>query len=731
MKTIHFSQLILVVTLLLTACTTTLTPDLTTTEPPLPATPSPSPIPSQTLTPTTEPTSADVTTLIPATTQPRPSNTPIPQLPSLPEVTSNACPGTQPSLLMPGRQGRVSNTTPDPNRVRSEPSAQSDLLGEIPAGATFDVLEGPNCIDDAAWFKVRYENIEGWMKEGTPSEYWVMPILTDARDVAGPAVSAAGLTLNLPPELGTAAQIQDVQFNPAVNTPPATLISLPEYPYYDRSPSIYIYSVQEYLYYRPDLRLRLEGIRSAINFLMRGMPADLPDFRDTFLAGQTTLLQAGSFNGGWGLHAVAVSADTEDTLYYIFMGFTSDMSTLIYVRLPIRLAAGQLVGAVAADFDPPLDRIDTILDFTPIAIRPATTPTIFSATSPCPGAPPTMLSVGDWVMVSLEPPLPLRLRSAPDEGTIVGEAQPGENLLVIGGPDCVPGYTYWKVRTLDGLEGWAAEGNNNNYFMVDPLSAWYPLPAPLSGGRLQRYDLREIYISASSSLVTDISGGYSPASTPIPPPANDETPMPEGSCASDFSATFCAEHSAYGITSDVFSLSYMVVFDLQDPLTRYYLDQPRFAECSDGWLQNLAKDPASLANIQPFCGMGQGIPVHWIADVQSIQFNGGRGLRFLIASANDLTAGDMEYIFQGLSDDGRYYILVHLGSIYHPYIVDGFILATQDFGPLLEWDAPYDEAQASYDTFNQRILTLLNAHLIPLYPQLDLLDEMIASIEVK
>jgi hypothetical protein len=176
---------------------------------------------------------------------------------------------------------------------------------------------------------------------------------------------------------------------------------------------------------------------------------------------------------------------------------------------------------------------------------------------------------------------------------------------------------------------------------------------------------------------------------------------------------------------------FIIIFDLQDPLTRYYLDQPRFAECSDGWLQNLAKDPPSLANIQPFCGMGQGIPIHWIADVQSIQFSGGRGLRFLIASANYQTIDHMEYIFQGLSDDGRYYILVHLRSIYHPYIVDGFILANQGIGPLLPWDEPYDAAQTSYDIFNQRILTLLNAHLIPLYPQLDLLDEMVASIEIK
>jgi hypothetical protein len=205
--------------------------------------------------------------------------------------------------------------------------------------------------------------------------------------------------------------------------------------------------------------------------------------------------------------------------------------------------------------------------------------------------------------------------------------------------------------------------------------------------------------------------------------------MPEGSCASDFSATFCAEHSAYGISSNVLSNSYMVVFNLQDPLTRYYLNQQPFAECSDGWLQNLTTYPPNIANIQPFCGMGQGIPIHWIADVQTIQFSGGRGLRFLIASANYQTIDHMGYIFQGLSDDGRYYILIHLRSIYHPYIVDAFNMATN---PLLAWDhGQYDDTQAIYDSFNQRMLTLLNAHLIPVYPQLNLLDEMVASIEIK
>jgi hypothetical protein len=631
---------------------------------------------------------------------------------------------------MPGHQGRVSNATPDPNRVRAEPNAQSDLLGEIPAGATFDVLEGPNCGDDGAWFKVRYENIEGWMKEGTPSEYWVMPITSEAREVTGQAITVSGLTITFSAELGTTAQIQDVPYNIAESIPPVTLIRLPEYAYYDQSPSIYIYPVQDYLYYRADLRPRLEGIRSTINFLIRDMPQDLPEFRDAFVTDQTTQLQVGRFNGGWGLHAVAVSAEDEATLYYVFMGFTSDMSTLIYMRLPIRLPYGILTTVGASDFDPPLDQIDTLLGFSPTYISPTITDP--SAAGACPGAPPFTLALGDWVRVSVDPPLPSRLRSTIGmSGTVVGEAQPGENLLVIDGPLCANTFTWWKVRTIDGLEGWAAEGDADSYWLVEPISVWYPLPSPFTVGSIQRYDLREIYISAANSLVTDISGGYHALATPIPPPDTWETPLPEGSCASEFSATFCAEFSYYGVSSNVISDSYLVVFDLQDPLSRYYLNDQSYDDCTEAVRQNLQNDLPNAAYIQPFCGMGQGIPLHWIADVQTIQFDGGRGLRFLIASANYQTINHMGYIFQGLSDDGRYYILAHLRPVYHPYIVDGFTIANQNFGPLLAWDEPYDEAQASYDVFNQRILTLLNAHLIPIYPQLDLLDEMISSIEVK
>lgn len=731
MKANRLFPIAFVFSLLLPACTSTPTVEITPTVEP---TEIDTPL-AATLTPTVESQDSIVTTPLPVSTRTPSPPTPVPALTSLPADTgSNACPDTQPSLLMPGRQGRVSNLTPDPNRVRAEPDAQAEILGEIPAGAYFDVLEGPTCAADGAWFKVRYETLEGWMKEGSSTEYWVMPIYSEARTLTGPEIEVAGFAVTLPVEAGTTAQVQDAPFYPDENIPPVSLLRLPEYPLYNGSPSIYIYPVQDYLYYRADLRPRLEGIRTAVNRLIVDTRAisSLPEFCDAFLADQIYLLQVGRFAHGWGLRAVAITDDDENTPTYVFMGYSTDLSHLFYVRLPVRLMYGELAANVSPDdFMPSITQLDSLLQFSPWRPLPGLPdPSVAGA---CPGAPPFTLAVGDWARVSVVPPQTSRLRSTTGmAGTVVTEAQPGENLLVIDGPRCANGYTWWQVRTLEGLEGWAAEGDADSYWLVEPISVWYPLPTSLSTGSIQHYDLREINISASASLVNDISGSYSPASTPIPPPDNDETPMPEGSCASDFSATFCAEHSAYGIRSDVIGGSYLVVFDLQDPLTRYYLNHQPFAECNDAWLQNLVKDTPNIANIQPFCGMGQGIPIHWVADVQTIQFSGGRGLRFLIASANNQTVEDMEYFFQGLSDDGRYYIVAHLRSIYHPYIVDSVQLVHQDFGPLLQYTSgQWDEAAASYTVFNERMLTLLNAHAIPLYPQLSLLDEMMASIVIK
>lgn len=85
-----------------------------------------------------------------------------------------ACPGAPvPRLVVNGR-GRV--LPGDANNVRGQPSRDSELIGAIPGGAEFTVLEGPNCVDGLNWWRVETDALTGWTVEGADAEYWIEPI---------------------------------------------------------------------------------------------------------------------------------------------------------------------------------------------------------------------------------------------------------------------------------------------------------------------------------------------------------------------------------------------------------------------------------------------------------------------------------------------------------------------------------------------------------------------------
>jgi hypothetical protein len=85
------------------------------------------------------------------------------------------CPGFLPSRLTPGGQGRA--RPGDPNRMRTGPSTQNPVVGFIPGGAPFQVINGPVC-DPAgiAWWQVDYNGLIGWTAEGQRDRYFVDPI---------------------------------------------------------------------------------------------------------------------------------------------------------------------------------------------------------------------------------------------------------------------------------------------------------------------------------------------------------------------------------------------------------------------------------------------------------------------------------------------------------------------------------------------------------------------------
>lgn len=96
-------------------------------------------------------------------------------LPITDDVTGITCPGAPTPRLLPGDVARVLGTTP--NNVRSQPSVTSgQVIGQIPAGAQLNVLEGPGCQDGLTWYRVQYGDLTGWTAEGQGREYWLEPL---------------------------------------------------------------------------------------------------------------------------------------------------------------------------------------------------------------------------------------------------------------------------------------------------------------------------------------------------------------------------------------------------------------------------------------------------------------------------------------------------------------------------------------------------------------------------
>jgi hypothetical protein len=95
------------------------------------------------------------------------------------------CDGTQQSRLRPGDTARVVENTV-PNNVRTNPTLQAELVGQLPGGTTFGVLDGPVCNDGYAWYEVTLNSdITGWTAEGSADTYWLAPAAADA-DTSAP-----------------------------------------------------------------------------------------------------------------------------------------------------------------------------------------------------------------------------------------------------------------------------------------------------------------------------------------------------------------------------------------------------------------------------------------------------------------------------------------------------------------------------------------------------------------
>lgn len=90
-----------------------------------------------------------------------------------PQYVYGQCPGFMPSRLAPNGYGRVLPGLA--NNVRAQPGYGFPVVGQIPAGGVFYVMNGPVCASNTAWYQVYFNGVQGWTAEGQSSTYWLEP----------------------------------------------------------------------------------------------------------------------------------------------------------------------------------------------------------------------------------------------------------------------------------------------------------------------------------------------------------------------------------------------------------------------------------------------------------------------------------------------------------------------------------------------------------------------------
>ena len=135
----------------------------------------------------------------------------------LPLSHAQSC-GTAPSPRL--TIGEPTRVTPGlPNNIRSQPGQSGELLGEIPGGSFFEVLEGPTCSSNMYWWRIQYNGIIGWTAEGLTGDYWLEPQHLIPTDTPTPTFT--------PSNTPTATLTFTPSHTPTITLTPSTTPTLP------------------------------------------------------------------------------------------------------------------------------------------------------------------------------------------------------------------------------------------------------------------------------------------------------------------------------------------------------------------------------------------------------------------------------------------------------------------------------------------------------------------------
>lgn len=349
---------------------------------------------------------------------------------------------------------------PLPNAVRTAPGTDSNsaILGNIPGGTVFTVLEGPVCASGYYWYRVDTGSIDGWTAEGQNGVYWLDP-------------------LSCPN--GLAARLVPGQYGRVTTTPPLDNILRSE-PGIGRGtilgqiPPGDVFTVLNGPECGPEgiswWRINYNGVvgwtgegQSGVYWLEPVSEAevteDVIDWRGTvYLQGSgappTDASDYFQRDNGEGYGITSNDANIQQQLRSLW---ASDNVIRVW---------GTLRSGVS-DFN---SRQIVVSQMVIVSPQPAACTL------------PTRLTLGQSAMVTLGP-LPNVVRSEPGLGgnsTRLTTLPGGTIFSVRDGPECVDGYNWWWIVTPS-VSGWMAEGEGNTYW-IDPLVCGNGLPARLVPG---------------------------------------------------------------------------------------------------------------------------------------------------------------------------------------------------------------------------------------------------------
>jgi hypothetical protein len=90
------------------------------------------------------------------------------------------------------------------------------------------------------------------------------------------------------------------------------------------------------------------------------------------------------------------------------------------------------------------------------------------ATQPCEDGPLSRLALGMRATTPLQPALPVRLhKETGKDSEISGYIQPGQQVEILEGPQCMDSWVWWRVKNLvNNAGGWVAEGDASEYWLI-------------------------------------------------------------------------------------------------------------------------------------------------------------------------------------------------------------------------------------------------------------------------